>query len=155
MKIMIPRRTAGLLAFPILIWGCSDAPSATPVTPVTPVASGNNSATSAKWPLQATIDLGVVRQGQVASLNFWLKNSGKSPIEVSKIQGSCECLELKLSQPLIEPGQRALAEARYDGAREPDFVGSLQIEVELLDAKATKVGQVNIPIEVIPAETSR
>lgn len=150
MKSSIPARVARLLATMIFVSGCSEGSRPVPNAPVAPV---NSAPTAAKWPLQATIDLGVVRQGHVASLNVWLKNTGKSAVEVSKIQASCECLELKLSQPLIEPGQRALAQARYDGAREPDFVGSLQIEVELLDDKATKVGQVNIPIEVIPAET--
>lgn len=150
MKSLVHSRTVALLATVIIVSGCSEASRPTPAAAVAPVS---NPAASAKWPLLATIDLGVVRQGQVASLNVWLKNAGKSAIQVSKIQASCECLELKLSQPLIEPGQRALAQARYDGAKEPDFVGSLQIEVELLDDKATKVGQVNIPIEVISAET--
>lgn len=150
MKSSIHTRTAHVLATVMFVIGCSEASRPIPTAPVAPV---NNAAPPAKWPLQATIELGVVRQGQVASLNVWLKNAGKSAVEVSKIQTSCECLELKLSQLLIEPGQRALAQVRYDGAREPDFVGSLQIEVELLDDKATKVGQVNIPIEVIPAET--
>ena len=86
-------------------------------------------------------------------MKVWIKNAGKDAVRVSKIQASCECLELKLSHPELEPGQRALAQAHYDGAKEPDFIGSLQIEVELLDDKATKVGQINIPIEVISAET--
>jgi len=150
MKSLIHLRTAGLIATAILCGGCTE--SSRPTT-AAPKASGTHAAAPAKWPLLATIDLGVVRQAEVASLNVWVKNTGSSAVEVSKIQASCECLELKMTPQQIEPGQRSLAQARYDGAKEPDFTGSLQIEVELLDDKSTKVGQINIPIEVIRAET--
>ncbi len=42
-----------------------------------------------------------------------------------------------------------LAEFRYDGSKEPDFVGSLMIEVEVWDDSETKVGRFEVAVEVI------
>jgi hypothetical protein len=53
----------------------------------------------------------------------------------------------------IPAGGRVLAEVLYDGSKEPDFVGSLQIEANLLDDKGQKVGVIQIPIEVIRPKT--
>lgn len=107
-----------------------------------------------KLPVQARIDLGVVVQGQSAKLNSWITNQSQEFVEVSNIPSSCECLAVELSKMRIGPGERTLAILNFDGAKEPDFVGSLQIEVELTNDKGIKVGQIDIPVDVIRAEAN-
>ncbi len=119
---------------------------------VTPSSSPGVVANSpSSLPLRATVNLGVVVQRQSAELNSWITNKGKSSVRVYKSESSCECLEARLSQMRIAPGERALVHVRYDGAREPEFVGSLQIEVRLVDDTGSTVGQIDVPIEVIRA----
>jgi hypothetical protein len=108
----------------------------------------------ASMPLSTTVDLGVVTQGQSAALKTWIKNQSDHAVQVSRIESSCECLDVRLSPMTIEPGKRALVRCHYDGAREPDFVGSLHIEVQLTDDKGMKIGQIDVPIEVILAKNN-
>ncbi len=98
------------------------------------------------------MDLGVVVQGQSAKLSSRIKNQSTNPVQVSKIESSCECLEVRFSRTRISPGESVLAHAHYDGVREPEFVGALQIEVQLIDDKGTKVGQIDVPIAVRAGE---
>lgn len=120
---------------------------------IAPSVGGSPKKSQALLPLQATIDLGVVIQGNSVELRSWVKNQSDKSVQVSIIESSCECLELKLSQKQVEPGERVLAHARFDGAREPAFVGALQIEVQLFDEKGMKTGKIEIPIEVVRGES--
>ena len=69
-------------------------------------------------------------QGESARLSLWITNKSKQAVDAATLKTSCECLSIDLSPPQIEAGKRALVNAHYDGAREPDFVGSLHIELE-------------------------
>jgi len=120
----------------------------------TPPARSSSSAAQATLPLGAKIDLGVIVQGKSAELSCWIRNQGTGDLQLSKIESSCECLEIHLSKMHIAAGERILAHAHYDGAKESDFAGSLQIEVQLIDDKGTKVGQIDVPIEVIRADAN-
>lgn len=100
--------------------------------------------------MSATINLGVVRQGESVRHTAWLRNNSKTAVHITDIKKSCECLEVELAEKTIEPNQRTLVDVRYDGAKEPDFVGSLQIEVELLGDDQAPVGMIEVPVEVIP-----
>ncbi|MBS0202540.1 MAG: DUF1573 domain-containing protein [Planctomycetes bacterium] len=134
---------SALIGFSLL--GCT-SPTAPPVPQrdgTAPVATG--------YPVQATIELGVVKQGESARLSVWVTNKGTQAVEATTLKTSCECLSIELSQPKIGAGERVLAHAHYDGAKEPDFVGSLHIEVELLDPAGKKIGEIAVPIEVIKA----
>ena len=99
-----------------------------------------------------TFDLGVIYQRESARRNGWVKNRTGKPIQIVRIEASCECLDVQLSKFEIAPGDRALAQLHYDGMKEPDFVGSLQIEVNLIGDNDQKVGTIQVPIEVIRAD---
>ena len=70
-------------------------------------------------------------------------------VRIGRIESSCECLTVDLGQSAVEPGERVLAEFRYDGSKEPDFVGSLMIEVEVWDDADARVGTFDVSVEVI------
>lgn len=99
------------------------------------------------------MDFGVIFQGESSKLNFWIKNQSNIPVEVSKITSSCDCLVVQLSKMHFGAGDRALVCLHYEARKEQDFVGSLDIEVELMGNNGTKVGQINVPIEIIRSES--
>jgi hypothetical protein len=100
-------------------------------------------------PLQAKFDLGVLTQRGSIRFNAWIKNQGDREIEVTTFKKSCDCLSVELDPPRVPPRGRALVKLHYDGAKEPDFVGSLHITVDLFDAAGTAVGTIEAPIEII------
>lgn len=144
-KLNMARNQWPLLLIGFTLLGCMG-----PTPPPAPRSNGA-SAISSGLPLQATIELGVVKQGESARLSVWVTNKGKQTIEAATLKSSCECLSIDVSPQQIEAGQRSLVNAHYDGTKEPDFVGSLHIEVEVLDPAGKKVGEFTVPIEVIKA----
>lgn len=129
----------------LFLGGCTT--SATPPPAAAPAASPTSS-----LPVKAKLDLGVAFQGESARLNAWIKNQSDHEIQMTRIEKSCECLEVTLSRTKLAAGERALVRLHYDGAKEPDFLGSLLIDVQLNDDSGNKVGQIDVPIEVIRPE---
>lgn len=127
-----------------LLNGCSNT-----AVPSNSAATALPNSTQKGLPLQGKFDLGVIFQRDSVRMNRWIKNQSDHAVEVTQIEKSCECLEVKLSPTKIGPGERTLAQLHYDGTKEPDFMGSLLIEVKLNDDKGNNVGLVEVPIEVI------
>lgn len=134
---------AGLLL--MLITGCP-ANSGIARSPATSTTNRNTK----PLPIQATIDLGVLYQGESAQSNRWITNQSDKPITIGKVQTSCECVNLQFDHQAIEAGEKALAHISYDGTKEPDFIGSLQVQITLTDSQDQTVGIVLVPVEVIP-----
>lgn len=107
------------------------------------------------YPIHTQVDLGVLIQGESAVTHRWIKNTSEKPVTIAKVDKSCDCVDLVPAESEIAPNQRVLAKITYDGAKEPDFVGSLQVELKLLDGDGTQVGLVQIPIEVVKPETTK
>jgi len=93
--------------------------------------------------------LGVVFQGESTRINQWVRNQSDKEIHTAKIEKSCECLDVRLSKSQIASGERVLAHFTYNGTKEPDFVGSLLIEVTFSDENEKNVGRIEVPIEVL------
>ena len=144
--LVASRLAFGFLACLVLtpMAGCSSNPESTR-------ASVNSSARpkTESSPIQATIDLGVIYQGESAGTNRWVQNQSDKSIRIEKIETSCECVSLKFSKDEISPGEKILAQVSYNGEKEPDFVGALQIQVTLLDDNRHNVGIIQVPVEVI------
>ena len=124
-------------------------------TPQAVQGSEHSAKASSVLPIQATVNLGVIFQGESSQIKQWLKNHSDKPIRIAQIFTSCECLEVHLSQLEIARGQKVLATFQYDGAKEPDFVGALQIEVTFADSDGNTVGRFNVPLEVVSSEHIR
>lgn len=124
-------------------------------TPAQQSEKADNTKKQSAYPIQAQIDLGVLIQGESAVTHRWIKNSSEKPVTIAKVDKSCDCVDLVPAESEIAPNQRALAKITYDGAKEPDFVGSLQVELKLLESDGTQIGLVQIPIEVVKPETTK
>ncbi|MDB5342744.1 MAG: hypothetical protein JWP89_1121 [Schlesneria sp.] len=124
--------------------GCMDQ-----VDPTAKLETGHQERRQSTLPLQATIDLGVIVQGKSVETNRWIRFQSDKPIRITKIEKSCECIDVKFPQMKILPGEKILAHISYDGAKEPEFVGSLEIEVKLFDEKNDQIGLLKLPVEII------
>lgn len=102
-----------------------------------------------KLPIEAKIDLGVIFSTESVVTNRWIRNQSDKPIHIAKVEKSCECIDLKLADFSLEPGKKVLAQVSYDGGKEPDFLGGLDIELTLLDEQGQKIGRINVPVEVV------
>ena len=99
--------------------------------------------------IQAAVDLGVVVQGDTVRYAQWIKNRTDHEIRVKKIDVSCDCLGVELSQKQIVPQGRVLAIFSYDGRKDPEFTGNLAIVVELVGADRKRVGEITASIDVV------
>jgi hypothetical protein len=93
-----------------------------------------------------------VIQGETAQIRQWVRNPSDQQIVIAKIEKSCECLDVRLKSMQIAPGDRVLADFVYDGAKEPDFLGSLLIDVKLLDEKGSSIGRIDVSIDVVASK---
>lgn len=116
------------------------------------VSKESPSNAAAPLPIRATIELGVIVQGGSSRINQWLKNQSDKEIHLTKIETSCDCLGVRLSKTILAPRDRTLACFTYDGSQEPDFVGSLLIEVTFSDGNGLSVGKIEVPVEVLSME---
>ncbi len=139
-------RTVILLFIAASFVGCKD-------NGVPPVRNSSPQNSKATFALQTNIDLGVVVQGNSVELRKWIRNDTDSAIQIAEAKSSCECLSVQFSQKQIDAKGKVLVHLHYDGAKEPHFTGSLLIEVEIMDDQKKKIGQIDVPIEVVRAET--
>jgi hypothetical protein len=59
------------------------------------------------------IDFGKIERGQKVSKEFKIKNTGKTPLTITKVQSACNCISHKLTPETIEPGKHGKLELIY------------------------------------------
>lgn len=151
------RRLAILLwiALPVLPFGCGGPSGSTgqqrlPTTLVgETLTSDPRSLTPALLtPSSKTIDLGIVPQAGREQETFALVNPGTEPVEISKFETSCECLEIDLLRREIGPSEKVLARAMLDLGKEPQFLGNLGIEVKGLTGAGKTAFSIVVQVSV-------
>ena len=75
------------------------------------------------------IRLGTIAPGRTAQASATLRNPGTEAIEVAHFDASCPCVRVTPDRLRIAPGQSAMIGLTFDPADEPDFRGSLAVEV--------------------------
>lgn len=103
---------------------------------------------SSEMPIKGRIDLGVISPGATTRYSQWIFNQSDSEINVSTVETSCECLTAQISKSQLKIGDKLLIHLTYDGTKEPDFVGELQLEVTLKEGTGKIVGAIVIALEV-------
>ncbi len=76
----------------------------------------------------SNIDFRRVPQAGRTEQVIWLRNPGVEAVAVSRVQTSCECLQVDLRGQSITPGDRRKAVVRLDLTREPLFTGKLRLQ---------------------------
>lgn len=62
---------------------------------------------------KTSYNFGKVERGQKVTKEFKVKNGGKSPLTIQKIQSACSCITQKLIPETIEPGKSGKLEIIY------------------------------------------
>jgi Protein of unknown function (DUF1573) len=98
---------------------------------------------------QSRIDLGVVLRGSKAWYAFWLANKDpRQQLEISRVETTCDCLTVKLTNQVIEPKKRELVRVCLDTTKEPDFAGALDVEIRFYDHTNNLCEQKIVTVEV-------
>jgi hypothetical protein len=71
--------------------------------------------------------LGRVPSGSRTEGAFTLHNNSTEPVELDRIETSCECLAVEVAERAIAPGARVKARYVLDLGHEPRFAGSLSL----------------------------
>lgn len=143
MKLLFPRRM--IVCASMILVGCEGSTERSRQQTIVPAAG---------VPIQKTMDLGVLVQGESTQFRQWIRNESEHQVEVTNIEKSCDCIDVKIAESRIASRDKTLVVVTYDSSKEPDFTGGLVIEVSLWDAKRTQVGKISVPVEVIGREVA-
>jgi hypothetical protein len=59
-------------------------------------------------------NFGKLEKGQKSIARFTIKNTGRQPLVVQGVKSACNCVQYRVSEPALKPGQTALLELRYN-----------------------------------------
>ncbi|MFY8112528.1 MAG: DUF1573 domain-containing protein [Flavobacterium sp.] len=101
--------------------------SFTAFTPVkTMVTKAANYATVLVWKAE-TIDVGSIPQGTPKPIVFEFKNTGKTPVILTNVQGSCGCTATNYTKTPIAPGKSGTVTATYNAAAVGAFTKTVTV----------------------------
>jgi len=131
-------------ALPIALLWLNDPPS--PLNPKTGVAV---------LPLEASPNpmlMGKVAAGHSATATILLCNRGADVITVQRVDTSCPCLMVGPAPGKIPPGQLEHLAVTFDAGQDPEFRGTLSIELTGRDPDAVIVFRAHVRVEVTGAD---
>ncbi|MGL5113323.1 MAG: DUF1573 domain-containing protein [Flavobacterium sp.] len=114
LKISLLAVTFGLMSFS----------TSTPVQ--TMLAKAANYASVLEWK-SATIDVGSIPQGTPKPIVFEFKNTGKTPVILTNVQGSCGCTATNYTKTPIAPGKSGTVTATYNAAAMGAFTKTVTV----------------------------
>lgn len=113
-KISMLALTLGLMSFSAI------APVNALVTKVAVAAS------SIVWKSE-TIDVGAIPQNTPKPIIFEFKNTGKTAVIVTNVQGSCGCTATDYTKTPIAPGKSGMVTATYNAANAGGFTKTVSV----------------------------
>ena len=63
-------------------------------------------------------DFGPVQAGEIVSFTFICRNEGTKALTITNVDSGCGCIEVKITNKTIEPGQEGQIEVIYNSAGE-------------------------------------
>ena len=122
---------------------------AKPVTPAPHSAAATKNAPAFTW-TETTHDFGKIEQNKPQTTTFTFKNTGKTPLVLTNVQGSCGCTATDYSKEPIAPGKSGYVKATYNAAAAGPF--SKTVTVTANTPQATNV--LTIKGEVVAPTTA-
>ncbi len=107
--------------------------------------------TSSAFPLETNPDpseLGILNPDQQAESQVELRNLGREPILIGRIETSCPCVRVEPGMFQIGPGEAKSLAVRFDPADEPDFHGQLSVIVTGYDDAGRAAFGTRVNLEV-------
>ncbi|MFH7017723.1 DUF1573 domain-containing protein [Flavobacterium sp. FlaQc-47] len=78
------------------------------------------------WKAQ-TIDVGQIPQGTPKAIVYEFKNTGKTAVVITNVQGSCGCTATDYTKEPILPGKSAKVTATYNAANKGGFTKTVTV----------------------------
>jgi len=78
-----------------------------------------------------SIDVGVIPQNTPKPIIFEFKNTGKTPIIVTNVQGSCGCTATNYTKTPIAPGKSGTVTATYNAANAGAFTKTVSVTTNI------------------------
>ena len=79
------------------------------------------------------IDVGEIPQNKPKIINFEFKNTGKSVVLISNVQGSCGCTATNYTKTPILPGEIAKVTATFNAANKGAFSKTVTVTTSAID----------------------
>lgn len=74
-----------------------------------------------------TIDVGQIPQGTPKAIIYEFKNTGKTAVVITNVQGSCGCTATDYTKEPIQPGKSAKVTATYNAANKGAFTKTVTV----------------------------
>ena len=74
-----------------------------------------------------TIDVGQIPQGTPKAIVYEFKNTGKTAVVITNVQGSCGCTATDYTKEPILPGKSAKVTAKYNAANKGGFTKTVTV----------------------------
>ncbi|RKR11405.1 uncharacterized protein DUF1573 [Flavobacterium sp. 90] len=74
-----------------------------------------------------TIDVGQIPQGTPKAIVYEFKNTGKTAVVITNVQGSCGCTATDYTKEPILPGKTAKVTATYNAANKGGFTKTVTV----------------------------
>ena len=94
------------------------------ITSETKVEAG--AASTIVWKAE-TIDVGQIPQGTPKAIVYEFKNTGKTAVVITNVQGSCGCTATDYTKEPILPGKSAKITATYNAANKGGFTKTVTV----------------------------
>ncbi|RZJ56165.1 MAG: DUF1573 domain-containing protein [Flavobacterium sp.] len=99
------------------------------IAPVQSLVSNPKTETAAStivWKAE-TIDVGEIPQGTPKAIVYEFKNTGKTAVVITNVQGSCGCTATDYTKEPILPGKSAKVTATYNAANKGAFTKTVTV----------------------------
>lgn len=97
------------------------------IVPVKVIASKiETTASTIAWKVE-TIDVGEIPQGTPKAIVYEFKNTGKTAVVITNVQGSCGCTATDYTKEPILPGKTAKVTATYNAANKGAFTKTVTV----------------------------
>lgn len=97
-----------------------------PVKTLVSTVKTETTATTIVWKAE-TIDVGQIPQGTPKAIVYEFKNTGKTAVVITSVQGSCGCTATDYTKEPILPGKSAKVTATYNAANKGGFTKTVTV----------------------------
>lgn len=117
-----------MFAFSLAVFAQEPAKQAVPAVPAKPAEPviSNEPKAAFKW-IETTHDFGSIPQGKPVTTEFKFTNTGKAPMILTNVRGSCGCTTTDYSKDPIAPGKTGFIKATYNAANVGNFTKTVTV----------------------------
>lgn len=109
-----------------LVLGLMSFSAIAPVQSLVSKVKTESTASTIVWKAES-IDVGEIPQGTPKAIVYEFKNTGKTTVVITNVQGSCGCTATDYTKEPILPGKSAKVTATYNAANKGGFTKTVTV----------------------------